>query len=454
MLLKRICTAFVVAVTSCIAATAQGNRFVFPDSVGPLLTSAWGQEYPYNRKCPTVVIDSTEKHVYAGCGPLVMSQVMRRYGMPAKSGIIGRRYDWKLMPDRSTDTTGLAAQDAVAWLIRDCGTAAGTNYTSTASSTKLNSVVIGLKRHFGYNTYMHIADRAYYTGKAGDYAWKTLIYNELKAGRPVIIRGEKTKWNAHVFIIDGCRDSTVHVNWGWGGRRNGYYDPDSLYGYTKSQRMVVGVTPKNTRPVTKRINVETPGRLAAQLSESDWQTMRSVKVTGALNKDDIRTLRQLAGSPLKTANGGKARTGCLAIVDMSESAILTLPDSAFYGCDNLTYISLPMTLPEVSNSAFAGCSKLNTVRIHPAVYEIKPRAFSGCFNLIDVSFPRSLRIIGANAFNSCNSLSEVTLPPNVTTIGSGAFANATSLRRLTIPKTAKTGSNIAKGTKVKQIKRL
>lgn len=439
-----------ITVLVCLAATAQNGKFVFPEEVEPLTATRWGQEYPYNRKCPTVTIDSVDKHVYAGCGPLVMSQVIRYYRQPSRCLTTGHDYDWTLMYDQATDTATIAEQDAVAQLIRDCGTAAGTNYTKSASSTKLNSVVLGLKRAFGYNRYMHIVDRTYYPGEAGGRAWKMLIYNELKAGRPVIIRGEKSAWNAHVFIIDGCRDSTVHVNCGWSGRHNGYYDPDSLYGYSARQRMVTGIAPKNSLPATKRIDVERPGRLAAHITESDWLTTQSLKVTGLLNKDDIRLLRRLAGGA-----GQGERNGNVSIIDMSESAILTLPDSAFYRCDNLTCISLPISIPEISSCAFDGCTKLNSVRIYPLVCEIKARAFAGCFNLIDIRLPKSLRVIGPNAFNSCSSLTSVTLPPNVTAIGSGAFAHASGLRQLTIPKTVKNvNGNIIKGTKVKQIKRI
>lgn len=443
---KRITTITIMAWAACLAAMAQG-RFVFPTEVAPIVSTQWGQEYPYNRKCPTVTIDSVEKHVYAGCGPLVMSQTIRSLRHPARNKVTNRRYDWTLMPASVTDTTAIVRQNAVAQLIRDCGTAAGTDYRATASATKLNSVVRGLKRHFGYNRYMHIEDRARYAGEAGAREWKTLIYNELKAGRPVIIRGEKGPRNAHVFIIDGCRDSTVHVNFGWNGRRNGYYDPDSLYGFRHSQRMVTGVAPEGYVPVIRTINVDRAGTLSRKIKADDWLKLRHLKVTGLLNRDDISLLRSLAGG----GNRG-ARRGNLSTLDMSESVILTLPDSAFAGCDNLTYIALPLTLPEIGRSAFSGCDKLNEVSMGPMVSAIRRRAFFGCFNLMGVRLPASLRTVEANAFNSCTALTEVTLPPNVTTVGQGAFAHAERLSVLRIPKAAGTiPQNVTKGTKVKRI---
>ena len=449
-MIKNITVTRLSAISCVLMAAAQG-KFIFEEEVTPIISTQWGQEYPYNRMCPTVVIDSTEKHRYAGCGPLVMSQVVchdRKQPLPTASRTT---YRWELMDAQLGDTSAIDHINAVARLIRDCGTAAETNYGQTASSTKLNNVVQGLKKHFGYNRYMHIADRAYYRGKAGDKAWKQLIADELKAGRPIIIRGEKSKWNAHVFIIDGCRDSLVHVNWGWNGRRNGYYDPDSLYGFNANQRMVVGIAPKSITPAMRIINVDKPGRLAHYINEDDWLKMRHVKLTGTINKNDIKLLRQLAGG----APRGSERNGTLSSIDMSECVILALPDSAFCNCDNLTSIILPITLPEISAYAFAGCTKLNNVTIQPLVCDIRQRAFSGCFNLMYVTLPRSLVAIGANAFNSCNALTSVAVPQTVKTIGNGAFAYARNLRELTIPKTAiYTAGSIAKGTKVKQIKKI
>lgn len=443
---RRITTIIIMMWTAWASVMAQG-RFVFPSEVLPIVTTQWGQEYPYNRKCPTVTIDSVEKHVYAGCGPLVMSQTVCSLRHPARNRVTGRRYDWTLMPAQVTDTAAMERQNAVAQLIRDCGTAAGTDYRATASSTKLNGVVAGLKKHFGYSRYMHIEDRARYGGAEGAREWKTMIYNELKAGRPVIIRGEKGPRNAHVFIIDGCRDSTVHVNFGWNGRHNGYYDPDSLYGFRHSQRMITGVAPEGYVPVIRIINVDKAGTLSRKITADDWLTLRHLKVTGLINRDDISLLRSLAGGADK---GG--RRGNLCTLDMSESVILTLPDSAFAGCDKLTYIALPLTLPEISRYALAGCDKLNEVAIGPLVSVIRQRAFLGCFNLTAIRLPASLRVVEANAFNSCTSLTEVTLPQAVISVGSGAFANATQLSVLRIPKTAgNVAGNVAKGTKVKKI---
>ncbi len=419
------------------------KRYVFPTEVKPLLHTEWGQGAPYNKLCPAEQDTSARKNAYAGCGPLVMSQVMKGYSYPPSSPQLGSVYAWNKMYNTVPDTANAEGDNAIARLIADCGTAAGTVYGASASATKLNEVVTGLKKYFGYNAYMSILDRAHYKGTDGGRLWKTVIYNELRNGRPVIMRGERGPKAAHVFIIDGCRDSTVHVNWGWAGKRNGYFDPDSLDGYRQNQRMVVDIAPQGYVPTIKRVATASAGHLAQALNQRDRELLRHIKVVGPLNRSDVEVLRRMATE------------GNLCTIDLSEAVTLTLPDSAFYGCANLTYMSLPLTLPEISECAFAACVKLNRVDIHSMVSEIKQRAFYGCFCLTDARLPFALKVIGPNAFNSCNSLTDVKLPPMLTSLGTGAFANAKNLRSLTVPRsTTKMGSDVVKGTKVANIRRL
>ena len=441
----------IIMVSATVAMTVAQQRFVFPSEIAPLTHTVWGQDAPFNKLCPKTQRDSTSRQAYAGCGPLVMSQVMKRWNYPPSSPQLGSVYHWDRMFNEKGDSVTTQQEDAVARLIADCGRAAHTDYGLTASATKLNEVVTGLKKYFGYNPYMAITERSNYEGKQGDKAWKSLIYQELKEGRPVIIRGEKGPRAAHVFIIDGCRDSMVHVNFGWGGKRNGYYDPDQLDGYKLSQRMIVGIAPQGYRPYIRKYTLSQPGRLGNIISANDQKMLRHIKIAGPINKHDIALLRQMAGGQ----TNGKRTKGNLNTIDLSEAVILTLPDSAFYGCENLTYVALPFTLPEISAYAFAACSKLNKVDIRSMVSEIKPKAFSACFCLTSVSLPFALKKIGDNAFNSCNNLTEIYLPPMLNTIGTGAFANASRLEELTLPRSVKhVGRNIVKGTKVKKIRKL
>lgn len=63
-----------------------------------------------------------------------------------------------------------------------------------------------------------------------------VVYNELAAGRPVILNGfsrvnEKGEYEGgHFFLCDGYDSDTglFHINWGWGGEGNGYYALSAL----------------------------------------------------------------------------------------------------------------------------------------------------------------------------------------------------------------------------------
>lgn len=431
---------------------------IYAQEVEPLISTEWGQDYPYNLLCPPLRSDTTgTRHVLAGCAPIVLSQTLCHYRKPASSPLIGNRYEYEWMFYHHTDSTTDAERMSVARLVRDCGTAGGTNYSQTAASTKLNSVVTALKQYFGYNKYLHILDRKFFAGKEGKKAWMNTIRRELSAGRPVIMRAERSKTYAHVFLIDGCTDSTLHCNFGWYGSRNGYYDPDTLYGFRYNQRMVVGVSPKTAENNVRKIHLDKPNTLQSKLRDADWLSTYHLQLTGTVGREDFAVLRQLCGGG-KTSdrNGGKTgeRNGNVCILDLTRTTALSIPARAFQGCENLTYVVLPYSLKEIGRMAFANCQKLNGVRLYDSVDEIGSSAFAGCFNLFDLAFPKSLYVIGANAFNSCTSLLSVTLPARLKTIDSGAFANCTNLASLAMPrKTRMLGSGVIKGCKVKKINR-
>lgn len=418
--------------------------------VEPLIKAQWGQDYPYNLMCAPLKNDTTgTKHVLAGCAPIAMSQTMRHFRSPASSPLLGNHYEYDWMFAQHTDSITDDERLAVAQLVIDCGRAAGTKYTQTSASTKLNSVVTALKQYFGYNKNMHILDRKFFTGLEGRKAWMNTIKRELAAGRPVIMRAERSKTYAHVFIVDGCTDSTLHCNFGWYGKSNAYYDPDTLHGFRTNQRMIIGVSPKTIESNVRKIHLVKPGTLRSKLIENDWRSVYSLQVSGTLGSDDFSVLRQLCGGG---TNG--ERNGNVCILDLTRTTALFIPAKAFYACENLTYVTLPYSVKQIGRQAFANCQKLNGVHIYNNVDEIGQSAFSGCFNLFDVALPSSLITIHSNAFNSCTSLLSVKLPRSVKTIDSGAFANCSKLAFLSMSKSTRLlGSGIIKGCRTRKIQR-
>ena len=100
---------------------------------------------------------------------------------------------------------------------------------------------------------------------------------------------------------------------------------------------------------------------------------------------------------------------------------------AFYGCTNLTSITIPNGVTSISSYTFDGCTSLTSVTIGSGVTSIGSSAFYNCTSLTSVTIPKSVTSIGDYAFYGCTSLTSVKIGSGVTSIGSYAFYNCTSL---------------------------
>ena len=121
----------------------------------------------------------------------------------------------------------------------------------------------------------------------------------------------------------------------------------------------------------------------------------------------------------------------------------TICGSAFYGCKNLTSITLSKSITSIGDNAFFGCTSLTSVTIPDSVTTIGEEAFADCTKLSKVTFGKKIKTIGDGAFYNCTSLTSVTIPDSVTTIGEEAFADCTKLSKVTFGKKVKTIENSA-----------
>lgn len=80
-------------------------------------------------------------------------------------------------------------------------------------------------------------------------------------------------------------------------------------------------------------------------------------------------------------------------------------------------------------------------------------AFKDCYNITDVTFGNALTTIGKNAFEYCTSLSFITIPENVKEIPEGAFMYCSSLSNVNFSsmKVTKIGKNAFTGTAIRDI---
>ena len=108
--------------------------------------------------------------------------------------------------------------------------------------------------------------------------------------------------------------------------------------------------------------------------------------------------------------------------------------TAFYGCKNLSSVSLPSTLTEIGMSAFSNCTSLTTITIPTSVSKIGGAAFSNS-GLISITLPEKVKEIHNATFSNCKNLTEITLSSTTNTICSTAFLECTSLKSICLPKT-------------------
>ena len=399
------------------------SQFVFPEEVKPLIKTQWGQHYPFNLLCPETDNNNGENtYKLAGCGPVAMAQVVNYHRYPSMSPDGKYEYDWGQMFHSLTSNVQKEGIVAVAKLISDCGVSSFTEYGDERSSTSLSYIMGAMKRLFGYSNYMSIYNRSDFETPKRDSLYRQLIFSELKAGRPVLYRGTNEKGEGHLFIIDGCKKGKVHVNMGWGGNDNGYYELSDLRGYGQQHWMLVDVADNSYQAETKEVTINEAGTLVKLLTPEERLTTRHIKLKGKMNGIDFFTLREMS------------KKGLLRTVDMEQVEMEALPDTAFSDCYYLSHFVAPRTLKRIGNRSFFRCRNLNYAVFHDGLQEVGNAAFSGCENLLAVRLPSTTTKIGYNAYTSCNTLLSVTIPEGLLDIGNYAFSYCSHLYSINLPK--------------------
>jgi len=254
--------------SSLISSKPVAQRTTATVTVGPLLTTTWNQLPYYNAMCP--VDASTSEQAVAGCVATATAQVMKYWNYPATGqgthsysttyGILNAdfgatTYDWAAMPNAVS-----ANNNAVATLIYQIGVAVNMNYSATSSGayvTKAQSPVTNcaeyaLTTYFKYASTTHGIERSNFT----DQQWIDALKTELDNMRPVIYAGFGSV-GGHCWVADGYdANNMFHINWGWGGVSDGYFEVDAMNpsalgagggsgGFNAGQHAIIGIQPDN-----------------------------------------------------------------------------------------------------------------------------------------------------------------------------------------------------------------
>lgn len=254
-------------------------------TVEPLIKLYWNQSPYYNKLCPENI--NPKELTVTGCVATAMAMVMKYHNYPkqgtgsasnktAKYGTLsanfgGTKYAWNVMPDRLGSTSDTAAINAVATLMYHCGIAVEMEYGIAAVGgsaayvidfgTKRRCTENALKNYFGYDPALRGLSRNSYT----DMEWIDLLKEDLDARLPVLYAAQdpRPKGGGHAFICDGYDDNgKFHINWGWGGEDNGYFEINSLnpssYKYICGHEMIKGARPMPGQGKYFNLNLSAP----------------------------------------------------------------------------------------------------------------------------------------------------------------------------------------------------
>lgn len=228
----------------------------------PLIKTEWNQGHPYNNLCPEI----NSVKCLVGCVAVAVGQLMNYYRWPEyyNGGWTEYRVDGKYVEEYIEPHKINWPGDSI-WLLSVVGKELENNYNLSTTGASSSSITKILEDKFGYKNGGNYKDRGYYKLNeiSGIYDWKEinneewnlLVWEELNNKRPVLITGYSDSCG-HEFLCDGYSSNLnmFHINWGWGGKYNGYYKLELLRDFKIAYIIV------STEPITgiKNIKYEIP----------------------------------------------------------------------------------------------------------------------------------------------------------------------------------------------------
>ena len=238
------------------------------EAFGPLMTTRWNQDEPYNNLCPTYTVpDGSSLRAVTGCVATAMAQIMNYHQWPLQgtgshsytcrvndtdpvtlsADYSQSVYEWDLMLDEYDSESSEESRYAVAKLMSDVGISINMNYGSSSGAQE-TACIPSLVQYFGYSDKLYLMQRDLFSADE----WDQLLVDEISANRPILYCGytySQGSMGGHAFVFDGFdTNGYFHVNWGWGGAYDNYFlvsllAPSSGNNFRFGQDAIFGVTP-------------------------------------------------------------------------------------------------------------------------------------------------------------------------------------------------------------------
>jgi hypothetical protein len=238
----------------------------------PLLNTQWNQDYPYNMLCPADPLENYA-HSYTGCPATAMGQIINHLRTTQGTrfddsdnyyaNYASRQFhiddDWEsyLFPSFPQLNVLLDSADAifqrdeelsdslVAAVIFACGVTCKQVFTASpnyGSGTFSVDQAYAAYQRFGFSDCQLFRE-------PDSVMYATLIAN-IRNGYPAHLAVEnQAGTSGHNVVVDGYRESDgkFHVNFGWGGTYDNWYnipDPNGFhYGWTKIEGIILNIIP-------------------------------------------------------------------------------------------------------------------------------------------------------------------------------------------------------------------
>lgn len=234
---------------------------VYSTAVAPLIKTNWNQSPYYNALCPS----DAGGQAITGCVATAIAQVMKFWNYPTTGtgshcytdngygrGSYGNlcvdfgatTYKWADMPNELNSTSTPAQINAVATLMYHVGVGVNMGYSPSASGawpTTNNALV----SYFNYAPDTNFLNR----NLTPNAEWSALMKNDLDKGYPVLYTGFYVGGAGHEWVCDGYdQNGLFHMNFGWGGGANGYFNLDDPNGFVSSQACYFNLRPSVSSP--------------------------------------------------------------------------------------------------------------------------------------------------------------------------------------------------------------
>ena len=224
--------------------------------ISPLIMTHWNQYEPYNALCPKDPI--TGEQCITGCSAVAISQIMYYHQFPE----VGRgtvSYNWRgktLTADLSEvnfewDKMKLAydynttdENQAIAKLMYSVALVCKSDFGPTNTDGDFDTEI--LHKYFYYKNQMRYKN---WSSTPSD-DFEAAVYNDLLEKRPVLFwADEEPSSGGHAMVIDGFNQQKrmFHINMGWGGDKDGYYQLTAIdvdwYNFTVAGGIIYNIEP-------------------------------------------------------------------------------------------------------------------------------------------------------------------------------------------------------------------